>query len=83
MLGVNGEPNLLVEVERDYSPTNFDFWVVNGAWNGTFNNGHVTVWHPKNPWTSLEKSEVICDDQHLLHGDYAKVFNHFECRPFK
>jgi hypothetical protein len=36
MLGTTDKPSLLVEVKEDYDPTHFDFYVVNGNWDGTF-----------------------------------------------
>jgi hypothetical protein len=77
MLGTNDDPSLLVNVGQEYSPTHFDFWVVNGAWDGTFYNGYVTVHHPWNPHSSLDKVEILCDTQSRLHGDYQDVFNNF------
>lgn len=77
MLGTSGIPNLLVEIEQEKSPTEFDFWVVNGAWNGTYNNGRVTVWHPDNPWSDLGTTEILTDNQDRLRGDYNDVFWHF------
>lgn len=78
MLGTKERPSLLVEVEQEHSPTHFEFYVVNGAWDGTFYNGHVTVWHPYNPWTDLDKTDVLSDNQDRLRGHYNDVFNHFD-----
>ena len=77
MLGTNERPSLLVEVEKEYSPTHFDFYVINGAWDGTFYNGHVTIWHPDRPWTELEKTEILTNNQDRLRGEYRDVFWHF------
>lgn len=78
MLGTKQYPSLLVEIEQEKSPTQFDFWVVNGAWHGTFTNGHVTVWHPDRPWTELSKTEFLCDNQDRLRGNYQDVFDNFD-----
>lgn len=78
MLGSNNQPSLLVSVEQEYAPDHFEFWVVNGAWNGTFRYGNVTVWQPWEPWTSLAKTEVLCDNQDRLRGEYQTVFNNFD-----
>jgi hypothetical protein len=43
MLGVGGHPSLLVSVENFDNQDNFDFYVINGAWNGRFQNGYITV----------------------------------------
>lgn len=46
MLGTNGDPDLLVTVPENYNPPHFDFYVINGGWEGTCYNGHITVHHP-------------------------------------
>jgi hypothetical protein len=78
MLGTQEHPSLLVDLEQEHSPTHFEFWVVNGAWKGTYNNGHVTVWHPHEPWSDLDKTEILCDNQDRLRGEYQEVFNNFD-----
>ena len=82
MLGTKDKPSLLVNVGQEHSPTHFDFWVVNGNWDGTFYNGYVTVHHPYNPHSSLDKVEILCDNQDRLRssdwsGGYQEVFNNF------
>lgn len=81
MLGIKDRPSLLIEVRQEHEPDHFDFWVVNGAWNGTFYNGYVTVHHPWNPHSSLDKVEILCDKQDRLrsvpHYEYQEVFNNF------
>ena len=79
MLGTKDYPSLLVELEQEKSSTEFDFWVVNGAWHGTFTNGHITVWDPPSgDFSSLEKVEILTDNQDRLRGDYQTVFNNFD-----
>jgi hypothetical protein len=78
MLGTTDQPSLLVDIEQEKSPTEFDFWVINGAWFGTFTNGYVTVWHPDRPWTKLDKTEILCNNQDRLRGDYQTVFDNFD-----
>ena len=82
MLGTKDHPSLLVNIKQEYSPTHFDFRVINGCWDGTYTNGHVTVWHPDNPWTELDKTEILCDNQDRLrsvpHYEYQEVFNNFD-----
>jgi len=82
MLGTKERPELLVNVKQEHSPTHFEFWVVNGNWDGTFYNGHVTVHHPYNPHSSLDKVEILCDNQDRLRssdwsGGYQAVFDNF------
>lgn len=84
MLGTVVRPSLLVNVKQEYSPTHFDFWVVNGNWDGTYYNGHVTVYGcPSGDYSSLDKIEILCDDQDRLRssdwsGGYQEVFNNFD-----
>jgi hypothetical protein len=82
MLGSADRPSLLVNVGQEYSPTHFDFWVVNGNWDGTYYNGYVTVHHPYNPHSSLDKVEILCNNQDRLRssdwsGGYQAVFDNF------
>jgi hypothetical protein len=81
-LGTKERPELLVNVGQEYSPTHFDFWVVNGNWDGTYYNGYVTVHHPWEPYSSLDKVEILCNNQDRLRssdwsGGYQEVFNNF------
>jgi hypothetical protein len=78
MLGIKEQPSLLVDVQQEKSPSEFDFWVVNGAWSGTFYNGHVTVHHPWNPHCDLHHVEILTDNQDRLRGEYQEVFNNFD-----
>lgn len=84
MLGVNNVPQLLVSVDGNYSgvgePTKdrFDFWVINGAWSGIFNDGFVTVFGcPSGDFSALEKVEILSDNQDRLRGDYEDVFDNW------
>ena len=81
MLGTKEQPSLLVDVGQEYSPTHFDFRVVNGQWDGTYYNGYVTVHHPYNPHSSLDKVEILCNNQDRLRSvpwyEYQEVFNNF------
>lgn len=79
MLGYHGEPSLLVSVDEKYKPTNFNFRVVNGAWDGKFTDGHVTVLcYPGGAFSDLDITEIICTDQDRLRGDYQTVFYNFD-----
>jgi hypothetical protein len=81
MLGTKDKPSLLVNVNQEHSPTHFEFWVVNGAWDGTFNNGYITIWDcPSGDFSSLDKIEILTDNQDRLRcgiGEYQEVFNNF------
>jgi hypothetical protein len=82
MLGTVDHPSLLVDIQQEFSPTHFEFWVVNGCWEGTYTNGYVTVWHPDEPWSNLDKTEILCDNQDRLRttgewGAYQEVFDNF------
>ena len=79
MLGTNDQPSLLIELEQEMSPTHFDFWVVNGAWQGVFTHGYITVLDcPSGDFSSLEKTEILCDNRDRLRGDYDTVFANFD-----
>jgi len=79
MLGTVERPSLLVDIEQEKSSSEFDFWVVNGAWHGTFTNGHITVWDPPTgSWSKLDIDEILCYNQDRLRGDYQEVFNNFD-----
>lgn len=82
MLGTKERPSLLVDVGQEYSPTHFDFRVVNGQWNGTYYNGYVTVIDcPSGDYSSLDKVEILCNNQDRLRSvpwyEYQEVFNNF------
>ena len=79
MLGTKDNPSLLIQVGQEKSPTEFDFWVVNGFWWGVFTNGYITILGcPSGDYSSLDKTEILCDTQSRLHGDYQDVFNNFD-----
>ena len=79
MLGTEDRPSLLIELEQEMSPTHFNFWVVNGAWQGVFTNGYITVLDcPSGDFSSLEKIEILCDNPDRLRGDYDTVFANFD-----
>ena len=79
MLGNKDCPSLLIELEQEMSPTHFDFWVVNGAWRGVFTNGYITILGcPGGDYSSLEKTEILCDNPDRLRGDYNTVFENFD-----
>ena len=82
MLGTQERPSLLVDVKQEYGPDHFDFWVVNGAWEGTFYNGYVTVHNcPSGDFSSLDKVEILTNNQDRLRsygfGEYNEVFANF------
>ena len=78
MLGHNGLPWLLVTTS---SPTHdtFEFDVINGAWDGSFDNGTVTV--HKTGYV-VQGCVVLCDDQLRLQSEsgweYQVVFDNFD-----
>lgn len=78
MLGTDGSPSLLVEVGQQKSPIEFNFEVVNGNWEGFFNNGYISVFNcPGGDFTSLEQLQILTDNQDRLRGEYDVVFNNF------
>ena len=73
------EPWVLVSTSNDYDPANFKFYVENGAWEGHFYKGYVTVYGaPSGDYTSLVKVGIICDNQDRLRGDWQTVFDNFD-----
>ena len=85
MLGTPGKPELLVSVSNNYNPSNFAFDVINGAWEGHFTNGYITInsryFGYCVPWTSLDKLEILCDNQDRLRfpdSKYMDVFHNFD-----
>jgi hypothetical protein len=79
MLGIPGNPTLLVSQDQVRSATDFEFWVFNGAWRGTYNNGHVTVHDaPSGSFSSLDKVSILCYNQDRLRGSYETVFDNFD-----
>ena len=81
MLGTKDQPSLLVSIHQEYGPNHFEFWVVNGCWEGTFYNGYVTIRDcPAGDFSSLEKVEVLTDNQDRLRcgrDEYQEVFNNW------
>jgi len=75
MLG-NPKPNLLVNVDDNFDPNSFKFWVVNGAWDGKFGYGTITV--DRYPETVMHNFSIICFDQNRLRGKYDVVFDNFD-----
>ena len=79
MLGHKTTPELLVYVSVGYNPSKFDFYVINGCWNGVFTNGHITILGcPSGDHTRIDVIlEILCDNQDRLRGDYNDVFNNY------
>ena len=70
MLGTGTNPSLLVDVVSGINyPTEFKFYVINGAWNGFFNNGYITInGCPVGDYSSLVKMEILSDNPDRLRG---------------
>ena len=78
MIGCEERPALLVDVDTNYDPNDFDFYVINGNWDGHHHNGFISVFGcPGGDFTSLEKCQILTDNQHRLRGDYQTVFREF------
>lgn len=71
-----GQPSLLVDVMSDYDPSNFNFFVVNGLWYGSFHDGDIRV-NDKYNHDVVANCEILCSDQDRLRGNYNDVFNNF------
>jgi hypothetical protein len=84
MLGDKNGPSLLVTVDDNYDPKKFEFTVINGAWDGVFTNGHITILGaPGGDWSDLDITEILTDNQDRLRcdftefGSYNTVFRNF------
>jgi hypothetical protein len=85
MLGNVGNPSLLVSVDDNYDPQNFKFRVINGAWDGVFYKGHITVLGIPGggDYSDLDITEILTDNQDRLRcnftifDDYNTVFINF------
>jgi hypothetical protein len=78
LLGSNNEPLLLVDVKSDYNPLNFNFYVINGNWDGSFNNGFISIHGcPSGDYSRLDKFEILTDNKDRLRGEYSEVFYNF------
>lgn len=78
MLGCNNEPSLLVDIQKE-TDQGFEFWVVNGAWEGVFtytdiDTGSVFINFTKD---TLDNVQVLCDNQDRLRGNYQSVFENY------
>jgi len=70
--------DLLVDTPNSSDLTNFDFYVVNGAWYGKYNNGFISIFGaPSGDFSSTEKVNILCSNQDRLRGDYNDVFCNF------
>ena len=79
MIGCEEQPVLLVDVDTNYDPNDFDFYVINGNWDGHYHNGFISVFEcPGGDFTLLEKYKILTDNQHRLRGNYQTVFREFE-----
>jgi hypothetical protein len=84
MLGTPGNPRLLVTVDDNFDPARFEFSVINGAWDGMFTNGHITVLKipAGGDYSDLDITHILTKDQGRLRGnntwDYQTVFNNFD-----
>lgn len=78
MLGTDDCATLLVEVANNYNADKFEFWVINGAWDGSFVDGHITIFHPWSSSSSLDKVKILTDNQDRLRGEYIDVFENID-----
>lgn len=82
MLGYSNDiPSLLVTVRNDFNPFNFEFYVINGAWEGTFTNGEIRVKDKYDNKPVGYDVKILTEEQDRLRGndvhDYQTVFNNF------
>jgi hypothetical protein len=75
MLGRNGDPQLLAEIVSITDLNRFRFFVINGEWYGTYDNGTVTVEYTKKSMTGWE---ILSEDQTLFNGGgYNMTFERY------
>lgn len=72
-LGIHS-PTLLVEVIKTIKENVFEFSVINGDWEGTFNHGKISILSKPN-FKPLVNYRILEDKQDLLKGDYNNVLN--------
>lgn len=83
ILSTTAEPQLLVTVNtEEYNTCKeiFDFYVINGAWDGNFNKGTVYVYEKD---TYHGNVVVLCDNQDDINQlgnfyDYNSVLNNYK-----
>ena len=79
MLGGDMASNLLVAASCKEVTDKFKFWVINGNWDGIFDNGTVTVISEGFEIHTITGMKILCSDQMLLKGnDYSKIMNKFD-----
>lgn len=76
MLSRGPEPSLLVSVDDNYDPLNFEFWVINGCWRGSFTDGDIRV-NDMYDNAVVGQLEIACTNQKRLQGEYNDVFANF------
>ena len=75
MLGMDSDPQLLVKIISITDLNQFRFFVINGAWEGNYDNGTVIVEYTKTTTTGWE---ILSDDQTLFNGgDYNVAFKRY------
>lgn len=78
MIGLDNNPDLLVDIQQEYADNYFDFCVVNGCWEGTFFNGNISVYGcPSGDYSIMGEYKVISTDMNRLRGDYQTVFDNW------
>jgi hypothetical protein len=81
LLGHGIEAHLLVDANCKEVTDEFKFRVINGEWNGAFDNGTIIgrdVWGYENP--TVTDVQILCSDQELLSGEYNDVIDHYNNR---
>ncbi len=76
MIGIGSSAELLVDVVDNYNPVNFNFYVVNGNWEGFFIAGEV--YYSDRIGCIGTNYQILTSNQDRLRGDYNTVFNNFD-----
>lgn len=78
ILSADSIPLLLVDAYCKELQDTFKFWVINGNWDGIYDNGTVTVLREDYVCHTVTDMKILCADQKLLIGDdYHEIFNSY------
>lgn len=82
LLGHGTEARLLVDTDCKELSDKFAFWVINGQWRGSFDNGTIKTLEP---WVFYDEItdtdiQILCSDQELLSGGYDDVISNYNNR---
>ena len=78
MLGINGDPQLLVEIRSITAWNQFSFFVINGNWYGRYDDGTLIATDRNMVINTVTGWEILSEDQTLYNGgDYNRAFERY------